>query len=39
MDVTAERVLEYLTGVEEAAEDVLSDKEQVTLGSRNCYVL
>ncbi|XP_012693990.1 p53 and DNA damage-regulated protein 1 [Clupea harengus] len=29
MDATAERVLEYLTGVEEAAEDVLSDKQQI----------
>ncbi|KAL2090759.1 hypothetical protein ACEWY4_013022 [Coilia grayii] len=29
MDASAERVLEYLTEVEEAAEDVLSDKQQI----------
>ncbi|XP_076123838.1 p53 and DNA damage-regulated protein 1 isoform X1 [Alosa pseudoharengus] len=29
MDATAERVLQYLTEVEEAAEDVLSDKQQM----------
>lgn len=31
MDADTQRVLEYLTQIEEAAEDVLSTKQQVTV--------
>lgn len=35
MDADTQRILEYLTEVEEAAEDVLTTKQQVTVEANN----